>query len=241
MNLEEQSTRDTHLSPPRPLNVHKSSSPLRAPRDQTQPSNSNDKPVINAPLNPVKFPPRTSSMRDSNAPGNSSLPDVPGNSSFHGDQAQHRENHRSAASSNGNSSIASERSTVSSIKASYVTDSSSAIMGDFIPITPVDIKTVQPPKKGFVVTDNRSRDSQPVVRYDTAENRMYVFHSFLNVKLAHIQIAQPSMGTSLALRIPTNSNLELLTLRHIIRTGLQTSSESMAALQQLFPARALRM
>jgi hypothetical protein len=123
-------------------------------------------------------------MRNSNTSGNSTR-EVAGNSSFRGDQAQQRENHLSAASSNGKSSTASERSTVSSIKASYVSDSSSAIMGDFIPITPVDIKTVQPPRKGFVVMDSGARESQSVVEGGPATNNSYVYYSLLRVKVAH--------------------------------------------------------
>jgi hypothetical protein len=107
-------------------------------------------------------------MRNSDASGNSFSRETAEALPFPEDTAlstlsKYRKQHRSGTSSNGNSSIASTRSTVSSIKAYYLLDSSSAMMGDFILISAADLKTAQPPKKGFVLMDSTVPDAQSVV------------------------------------------------------------------------------
>lgn len=79
--------------------------------------------------------------------------------------SEHRKKRPSSTLSPGDSSFASTRSTVSSIALDYLSNPSSAIMGDFIPITisMADLKTAQPPKKGFVVMNSVNPDAQSVV------------------------------------------------------------------------------
>ena len=165
MDHKKSFTRHPHLSPTRPLYLHKQSSQVHATRSQPQLNNNN---ANTAQSNVPTFPPRTSSMRNSDASGKSYSREAVEALAFPAETAlstlsRHGKKHRSGTSSNGNSSIASTLSTVSSIKTYDLSDSSSAMMGDFIPISAADLKTAQPPKKGFVVMDSMLPDAQSVI------------------------------------------------------------------------------
>lgn len=167
------------LSPIRPLYLQKESSPVHTTHSQARLNNKKlqlqDKRA--APPTFSIFPPRTSSIPKCDASGKSretseALP-FPENAAP-STLSKQTEKHQSATSSNGDSSIASARSNVSSVKAYYLSDTSSAMMGDFIPISSADLKSAQPPKKAFVVTDSMVPDAQSVVMSGIATSDAYV-------------------------------------------------------------------
>jgi hypothetical protein len=157
MEENEHSPRRPRISPTKPLHLRKKSN------SQVETSKQPIRELQNGKSNASKFPPRTSSsFKDSMA-------DL---SDFHGMSQRHL---RAAANSvqsprtalsdcintyfsvppSGNTpSIAASHSTVSDIKGSYLSDSSSAIFGDFVQINKAELGIFSTAMSGLGLSDS---------------------------------------------------------------------------------------